>query len=156
MPWLWWRRAYRQQYESEFECISIFTIHITNMLPISSPMERKVLAIATEMHTELRQTAQLETREKPVNAQQCFQQVHQHAMSLLNQLDEIPLDVLRVAEKFMREKRRLEQERTADALNKQKRYDLMRRQIENHFSKVAQFRRVQINLQQKLTKTETE
>lgn len=127
----------------------MFNNNVTKRNSTYSPVERKILAIAKEMHHDLRQTAQLETGETALNAQQCFQQVHQHAMSLLDQLDAIPLDVLRVAEKFQRANRRIVQERTADALNKQKRYDLMRRQIENHFSEVAQFRRVQIKLKQK-------
>lgn len=67
-------------------------------------------------------------------------------MDVLAQLDEIPLDVLRIAEKFMRANRQMIQERLADALTKQKRYDLMHRQILNHFNELAQFRRVQVKI----------
>lgn len=73
-----------------------------------------------------------------------FQQIHEFALDVFHQMDTIPLEVLRVGEKFMRAQRRMRQQRTADALVKQQRYDLMRRQIENHFSATAQFRRVKI------------
>lgn len=65
-------------------------------------------------------------------------------MDIFHQMDAIPLDILRVGEKFMRAQRRMRQQRTADALVKLKRYDLMRRQIENHFTATAEFRRVKI------------
>lgn len=79
-----------------------------------------------------------------ITAFERFQQIHEFAQNIFHQMDAIPLDVLRVGEKFMRAQRRMRQQRTADALVKQQRYDLMRRQIENHFTATAEFRRVKI------------
>lgn len=73
-----------------------------------------------------------------------FQKIHEYALKVFEQMDAIPLELLRVGENFMRAQRKMRQQRTADALVKQQRYDLMRRQIENHFTAIAQFRRVKI------------
>lgn len=115
---------------------------------LDSNIERKILAIGSVMHGSLID----KTADEP-DAPLCpetitpferFQQIHEFALNIFHQMDNIPLDVLRIGEKFVRAQRRMRQLRTADALVKQQRYDLMRRQIENHFSATAEFRRVKI------------
>lgn len=107
-------------------------------------MERTVLAISSQLHQHLRQSGQLVNGERETGSTpiQKFECIHGMAMELFDQLDALPLSVLRLADKLARRNRHNVNERLADALTKQKRYDLMRRQIENHFSAIAQFRRV--------------
>lgn len=105
-----------------------------------------MLAIADALHADLQRTEQLDGRQAAATPPQRFAQVVRHAQQLLGQLDEIPLDVLRATKTEMRAQRRVADERLADALSKQKRYELMRRQIENQFGRTAQFRRVQITV----------
>lgn len=120
-----------------------------SIIPLNfSKIERKILAIAALMHASFveRTSDNPDAPLCPANIThfERFKQIHEFVLDIFHQMDAIPLDVLRVGEKFMRAQRRMRQQQTAEALVKQQRYDLMRRQIENHFSATAQFRRVKI------------
>lgn len=112
-------------------------------------MQRKILAISSELHASLLQPKDedepipvVEKFNSTMTAVERFEQIHRWALNILEQMDAIPLEILKSSEKYMRAQRKLRQERTADALVKQQRYDLMKCQIENHFSSVARFKRV--------------
>lgn len=80
-----------------------------------------------------------------------FHAIHERAMNVLQQLDDIPLDILKESEKMAREQRKLAGEQTRTALIKQKRYDVMLRQMKNHFSSVVPFKRVSVAVWRKKT-----
>lgn len=73
-----------------------------------------------------------------------FKFIHRHCMALLQNLDEIPIDVLTDCEKSVRERRRLAKERAKEAIVAQRRLDMLAKQLKQRFMPAAVFRRVQI------------
>lgn len=73
-----------------------------------------------------------------------FKFIHRHCMALLQNLDEMPIDVLTDCEKSVRERRRLDRERGEEVAIAQKRVAMLAKQLKQRFMPAAVFRRVQI------------
>lgn len=120
-------------------------------------MERRILAIAEEMHksmfppSEFQLSGGDELSGANLSSMVKFQAIHEHALDVLQRLEDIPLAILRVSEKSCREKRQMVMEESRKAMIKQKQYDLMHRQLKNHFSSITPFKRVTVSVWRKKT-----
>lgn len=70
-----------------------------------------------------------------------FRCIHQHLMNLLQTLDSIPLDILTDCEQRIRRGRRIDASNAKKAIVAQNRFTMLSKQIEQHFSPAAVFRR---------------
>lgn len=116
-------------------------------------MERRILAIADEMHKSMFPPSEFQLPGDGLNLSSMakFQAIHEHALDVLQRLEDIPLEILRVSEKTCRERRQMVMEESRMAMVKQKRYDLMQRQMKNHFSSITPFKRVTVSVWRKKT-----
>lgn len=119
-------------------------------------MERRILAIAEEMHKSMFPPSKFQLSGDDLSGGNLspiekFQAIHEHALNVLQRLEDIPLEILRVSEKSCREKRQMVMEESRKAMVKQKRYDLMQRQMKNHFSSITPFKRVTVSVWRKKT-----
>lgn len=122
--------------------LSIFTKN-------NSPMERRILAITDELYRKMFPVPDsiIGTTEDPaanMKSLDKFHAVHEKAMNVLQQLEDVPLDILKVSEEKASEQRRLVKEQSRTAVIKQRRYDVMLRQMKNHFFSVTPFKRVPV------------
>lgn len=73
-----------------------------------------------------------------------FKFIHRHCMALLQNLDEIPIEVLTDCEKSVRDRKRRAKEQAKEAIVAQKRLDMFAKQLKQRFMPAPSFRRVQI------------
>lgn len=78
-----------------------------------------------------------------------FKFIHQFSLDIFQQLDTIPVDILRSAERVAKENRKRIADQTRLAVIKQKRFDLLKKQLRNQFAAVAPFKRVTITTERK-------
>lgn len=78
-----------------------------------------------------------------------FKFIHQFSLDIFQQLDTIPIDILRSAEQVAKENRKRIAEQTRLAVIKQKRFDLLKKQLRNQFTAVAPFKRITITTERK-------
>lgn len=110
-----------------------------------SPIKRTVMQIIEVLYERF---APIDRRQAALidNTSQMdkFKFIHRHCMALLQNLDEVPIDVLTDCEKSVRERRRLDKERAKEAIVVQKRLDMLAKQLKQRFMPAAVFRRVHI------------
>lgn len=112
---------------------------------ISSPIKRTVMHNIEALYEHFapinrRKAALIEN----TSQMDKFKFIHRHCMTLLQNLDEIPIDVLTDCEKSVRERRRLNRERAEEVAVAQKRLAMLAKQLKQRFMPAAVFRRVQI------------
>lgn len=111
----------------------------------SSPIKRTVMHITEALYERF---APINRRHAALidNTSQMdkFKFIHRHCLALLQNLDEIPIDVLTDCEESVRARRRLNRKRAEDAALAQKRLAMLAKQLKQRFMPAAVFRRVQI------------
>lgn len=75
--------------------------------------------------------------------------IHISALQLLQELDNLPLQTLKLSEHRAREARRRRKEETNNALLKQKRFDLMKNQVKQHFLPARKCTRISVSIWRK-------
>lgn len=73
-----------------------------------------------------------------------FTYIHSFAMDLLQKMDTVPCDVLKLAIKSTQLNRKQTIEQSKKAMVKQKRFDLLKKQLINQFTPTARYKRVTI------------
>ncbi|KAG4073788.1 hypothetical protein HA402_001012 [Bradysia odoriphaga] len=107
--------------------------------------ERTILSICSQLYNQLiPKEMTSETVLDNITAIDKFKFIHQFALDLFQQLDTIPVDILRGAEQVAKENRKRIAEQTRLAVIKQKQFDLLKKQLRNQFTAVAPFKRVTI------------
>lgn len=117
---------------------------------INSLNERTILSICSQLYNHLipKETS-ADTVLDNITAIDKFKFIHQFSLDIFQQLDTIPVDILRSAEQVAKENRKRIAEQTRLAVIKQKRFDLLKKQLRNQFTAVAPFRRVTITTKRK-------
>lgn len=116
----------------------------------NSPIERKILAIGDELYKYIRSSSnEIYCDNENLSSYKKIEYIHSYALKLLQDLDDLPLEILKLGEKEAREARKHAKEETKTALIKQKRYDLMKKQMKHQFSKAKQFTRVSVSVWRK-------
>ncbi len=109
-----------------------------------SPNERTILSICSQLYNQLIPKESSDTVLDNITAIDKFKFIHQFSLDIFQQLDTIPVDILRSAEQVAKENRKRIAEQTRLAVIKQKRFDLLKKQLRNQFTAVAPFKRVTI------------
>lgn len=110
-----------------------------------SPSERKIFAICDELYAKINPPAN--ATPDFIDSIQSFDKfgfIHGYSMNLLEQMDDIPLDILKLATQMTREKRRTDREQSKIAMIKQKRFELLKKQLLNQFTPTARYKRVTV------------
>lgn len=112
--------------------------------------KRKILSICSQLYNHLipKETS-ADTVLDNITAIDKFKFIHQFSLDIFFQLDTIPVDILRSAEQVAKENRKRIAEQTRLAVIKQKRFDLLKKQLRNQFTAVAPFKRVTITTERK-------
>lgn len=111
-----------------------------------SPCERKVFAICDELYRKITPQSDIVNIEyvknmKPIDK---FTYIHSFSMDLLQQMDTIPWEILKSSIKSTRAKRKLLIEQSKKSMVKQKRFDLLKKQLLNQFTPASRFKRVTV------------
>lgn len=116
------------------------------LLNLFSPCERKIFAICDELYRKIApqsDTVNIEYVEnmKPIDK---FTYIHSFSMDLLQQMDTIPCDILKSSIKSTRVNRKLLIEQSKKSMVKQKRFELLKKQLLNQFTPASRFKRVTV------------
>ncbi|KAJ6643216.1 hypothetical protein Bhyg_08173 [Pseudolycoriella hygida] len=126
--------------------------YITKSIPgaAKSLNERTILSICSQLYNHLvPKEMSADTVLDNTTPIDKFKFIHQFALDIFQQLDTIPVDILRSAEQLAKENRKRIAEQTRLAVIKQKRFDLLKKQLRNQFTAVAPFKRVTITTERK-------
>lgn len=74
-----------------------------------------------------------------------FTYIHSFAIDLLQQMDTIPCDILKLAIKSTKSNRKQTFEQSKKAMIKQKRFELLKKQLINQFTPTSRHKRVTIS-----------